>query len=311
LGTTECPEPLCPAASPERPPGTPERALPLRRRSYGLMRQTAFLRASRFPSAPGLCRLLSPPAGRRPFPTLFLHPLRRRLDPYPAASLRCTCPFLPGGHRPRATGNALGRRECPCHATSTGSRISGLQSFASLQAPTLARPPSCTHRGRIDIRPGSRAVYTTHSTSGYPTVVWYRYVTDLGNCHGWTLTSWLAVLSAAPPQYGFKAGLSDGAFPHDVLQSRRQVCARPAHSPWRSCTLRSESETSARWSTTIRETLVSLPQGPSLRSGLFCPGPSSLSRPHPPRSQAHRDFAARRLIRDAFAVRARLERRMG
>jgi hypothetical protein len=49
-----------------------------------------------------------------------------------------------------------------------------------------------------------------------------------------------------------------------------------------------------------------LPQGPSLGSGLFCPGPSSLNRPHPPHSQAHRDFAAERLIRNAFAVRERL-----
>ena len=47
-------------------------------------------------------------------------------------------------------------------------------------------------------------------------------------------------------------------------------------------------------------------QGPSLGSGLFCPGPSSLNRPHPSHSQAHRDFTARRLIRDAFAVRERL-----
>src|SRR4249920_3304789 len=52
--------------------------------------------------------------------------------------------------------------------------------------------------------------------------------------------------------------------------------------------------------------ILHLPQGPSLGSGLFCPGPSSLSRPHPPHSQAHRDFTARRLIRDAFAVRERL-----
>ena len=48
------------------------------------------------------------------------------------------------------------------------------------------------------------------------------------------------------------------------------------------------------------------PQGPSLGSGLCCPGPSSLNRPHPPHSQAHRDFTAGRLIRDAFAVRERL-----
>jgi hypothetical protein len=48
------------------------------------------------------------------------------------------------------------------------------------------------------------------------------------------------------------------------------------------------------------------PQRSSLRSGLCCPDPSSLTRPHPPRSQAHRNFAARRLICDAFAVRERL-----
>ena len=33
---------------------------------------------------------------------------------------------------------------------------------------------------------------------------------------------------------------------------------------------------------------------------------SSLNQPHPPHSPAHRDFAAWRLIRDAFAVRERL-----
>src|SRR6516225_12203126 len=52
--------------------------------------------------------------------------------------------------------------------------------------------------------------------------------------------------------------------------------------------------------------VILLPRGPSLGSGLCCPGPSSLNRPHPPHSQAHRDFTARRLIRDAFAVRERL-----
>src|ERR1700732_3185611 len=45
------------------------------------------------------------------------------------------------------------------------------------------------------------------------------------------------------------------------------------------------------------------PQGSSLESGLCCPGLSSLNRPHPPHSQAHHDFAARRLIRNAFAGR--------
>lgn len=167
FGTAECPEPLCPTLRSERPRGTPRRALPLLLRSYGLMRQTACLRVPRLSlQPPGLCRLSSLPAGRRPFPTLSLFPLCRRLDPYPAVSPRCTCPLLPGEHRPCATGNALGRRDYPCHATSSGSRISGLQSFASLQAPTLARPLDCTHLGVC--APGGRAVYTTHSPEQLP-----------------------------------------------------------------------------------------------------------------------------------------------
>ena len=58
-----------------------------------------------------------------------------------------------------------------------------------------------------------------------------------------------------------------------------------------------------RWRTAMRW-IAHLPQGSSLRFGLCCPDPSTLSRPHASRSQAHRDFTARRLIRDAFAVRA-------
>jgi hypothetical protein len=52
--------------------------------------------------------------------------------------------------------------------------------------------------------------------------------------------------------------------------------------------------------------LLTPPQGPSLESGLFCPEPSSLTRPHPPPSRAHHHFIAWRLIGDAFAVRERL-----
>src|ERR1022692_273874 len=48
--------------------------------------------------------------------------------------------------------------------------------------------------------------------------------------------------------------------------------------------------------------LTQLPQRPSLRSGLCCPSPSSLMRPHASHSQAHRDFTAVRLIPDACAV---------
>jgi hypothetical protein len=36
-----------------------------------------------------------------------------------------------------------------------------------------------------------------------PAGMWHRYVTDLGNCHGWTRTSWIPVLSAAPSRVRF------------------------------------------------------------------------------------------------------------
>jgi hypothetical protein len=71
------------------------------------------------------------------------------------------------------------------------------------------------------------------------------------------------------PQYGFKAGVSGGAFPSSASSSRRAVCVRP------SCTSlpvtsypRSESRNAVRWCTSVQATIVALPQGPSLRSGL-------------------------------------------
>jgi hypothetical protein len=42
--------------------------------------------------------------------------------------------------------------------------------------------------------------------------------------------------------------------------------------------------------TSVQAAKAALPQGPSLRSGLFCPSPSTLNRPHPSHSQAHLDF---------------------
>src|SRR6266568_4914647 len=86
---------------------------------------------------------------------------------------------------------------------------------------------------------------------------------------------------------------------------RHPVCIRPSCTSWsrrlsRTAPGRGLDNTPPWWVTSPP------PQGPSLGSGLFCPGPSSLNRPHPPHSQAHRDFTAWRLIRDALAVRERL-----
>jgi hypothetical protein len=142
------------AGAASRPPGG---ALPPRRRSYGLMRQTTALPAPRLaPCAQGLCRLSPVPAGRWPFPTLSPRSLRRCSDPYPAALLGCTCPLLHRGHRSHPTLDGFDARIYPHTATSVGSPISRLQSFVYLRAPTLARPPDCSHRSSADAagRPG-------------------------------------------------------------------------------------------------------------------------------------------------------------
>ncbi len=157
---TECPEPLCPERAlpaPGRPRKPPGGALPPRLRSYGLMRQTIPLPAPRLsPCARGLRRLSPVPAARWPFPTLSLRPLRRCSDPYPAALLGCACPLLHRGHRSHPTLDGFDARIYPHTATSVGSPISRLQSFDHLRAPTLARPPGCSHRSSANAagRPG-------------------------------------------------------------------------------------------------------------------------------------------------------------
>jgi hypothetical protein len=188
---TQCPGPLCPPGvlpgcypRSERPHGSPGRALPLRHRSYGPMRQTKTLRPPRIPPcARGLCRLLSAPAGRWPFPTLSLRPLRRCSDPYPATLLGCTCPFLHREHRSHPTGNGFDAQIYPHTATSVGSRLSRLQSFDHLRAPTLARPPGCSDRGAVGAThstPGRRAFHTTQNPAGHP----HRAVASLHVRHG-------------------------------------------------------------------------------------------------------------------------------
>jgi len=109
-----------------------------------------------FPCTLGLCSLSSVPAGKRPFPTLSPQSLYRRLDPYPAVFLRCSCPFLPEGLRPHLREQRFGTPDYRRNATSTTELISGLQSFHNVQAPILARPSGCTHHwnSKCPGRPG-------------------------------------------------------------------------------------------------------------------------------------------------------------
>ena len=164
-----------------RPHGSPRRALPLLHRSYEPMRKTESLLAARVvPRARGLCRLPPAPAGRWSLPRLSLRPVRRRSDPYPAALLGRTCPFLRRGHRSQPTRNGLDARIYPHVAASAGSRMSRLQSFVHLRAPTLARPPNCSDRG-VRMTPGRQAFHTTHRPDGYPLRMWRCFVSDTDN----------------------------------------------------------------------------------------------------------------------------------
>jgi hypothetical protein len=106
--------------------------------------------------------------------------------------------------------------------------------------------------------------------------------------------------TAGFPRYGFKAGLSDEAFP--MARFTIVLRALSAVTGYSLPCVRDD----APMHTSVRAVPAALPQGPSLRSGLCCPGPSSLNRPHPPHSGAHPDFTDLRLIRDALAVRFRL-----
>ena len=122
----------------------------------------------------------------------------------------------------------------------------------------------------------------------------------------------LSFRTAGFPRYGCKAGISSGAFPDatralSLLPTSapcRPVCIHPSCTSWsNACPAQCRDADSI----VHRRKAVSplLPQGSSLLPELCCLGPSSLNRPHPPHSQAHRDFAAERLIRDVFAVRER------
>jgi hypothetical protein len=101
--------------------------------------------------------------------------------PYPAVSSRCNRSFLPGRQRPHVRRHTFGTLDHPRNATSTGFVISGLQSFRYVQAPTLARPPGCTHRRGLNalgaagpFTPPIARLVTCHG-------LWYRYVSDTSN----------------------------------------------------------------------------------------------------------------------------------
>jgi hypothetical protein len=93
--------------------------LPCLPRSYGLMRQSYPLPATRFyPRTQSLCRLLPAPAGSRTFPTLSLRIFPRVPGPIPRRPPRCVHSFLPSGHRPSPILQRVGAQRISWTATS-------------------------------------------------------------------------------------------------------------------------------------------------------------------------------------------------
>ena len=171
---TQCPGLLCPPGVLPRGRTTSRVASEadcLLHRFYEPMRQTKTLLAPWIPPcARRSCRLLSAPAGRWPFPTLSLRPLRRCSDPYPATLLGCTCPLLHRRHglTPRETGSTRGftptqqlrwgavYRGCSHSITFGLLRSLDLQ-VAPTAAPKGTEPPGLSHHaepGRLP-DPGS------------------------------------------------------------------------------------------------------------------------------------------------------------
>jgi hypothetical protein len=108
--------------------------------------------------------------------------------------------------------------------------------------------------------------------------------------------------TAGFPQYGFKAGLSGGAFPDGTQLSRRLGLLPPFAHPVSRHILPVQCRAVA--------SVIRRRSSDHCRStpGALAPVRVMLSRPiityqpHPPHSPAHRDFAAWRFIRGAFAV---------
>ncbi len=145
--------------------GSPQRALPLLHRSYGLMRQTKSLPPTPVSLAvfAGCCR----PAGRWPFPTLSLQVFPWMLGPVPRrlaeVHLPVTC-LRNIGLPP------LGPRSAPRNPVQrllNGPDISGRQSFTNVQASEFASHPGRSYRCGLKAHRAAVAFTSEQNTCRY------------------------------------------------------------------------------------------------------------------------------------------------
>jgi hypothetical protein len=210
----------------------PPRTLLLGLRSYGLMRQSrvALLDFGFWPRSWSLRRLLPAPAATGILPTLSLQICHRMPGPLPRRSHRVHLPVSSSVSSafPR---HSIGRLPVGIRERDFSAVSSrGCRHFFMLPGRTMAR---------IGLRM-------------MPPFPW----------------SPLKSRTVSFPQYGFKAGMSDGAFPSSASSSRRPVCVRPSCPPLAASLPRSVSGDASRLCTSVRAAAAALPQGPSLRSRL-------------------------------------------
>jgi hypothetical protein len=109
--------------APVHGPGVTSHVMVSRTMAVGITPPSSLLRAHApvllpphvlvIPSTPGLCRLLSAPAGRRTFPTLSLRLCPCVLGPLPRRLVRCVDPLLPPRPRPSPRAAQGGAPRCP------------------------------------------------------------------------------------------------------------------------------------------------------------------------------------------------------
>ena len=172
--TAKCPEPLCLTAGVTVLSGSrrarPGRALPLRLRSYGLMRPTKLLPSLSTKLIRGSLQVVVSPCWRMVVPDIIAVILTSAPGPLPRSVLPVH--LLDSSRKTTADHPQIGRSahwiSLPCNFYR--GYLSRLQSFAHVQAPTFARPAGCTHP-RAEARDGQAVDTTPFSVGCLPRAV--------------------------------------------------------------------------------------------------------------------------------------------
>src|SRR5215467_3035364 len=141
----QCPEPLCPTRV--LPPlgrlgPSPGRALPLRHRSYWLMRRSRWALSSFgfWPRLESPCRLLPVHCCPRQLPDVILRTFPWMLDPVPRRYTVCLHLFLPRCHRPSPKRHGSASRVYPANNDFSQALFRGCRYFVMFRPPSLLAP---------------------------------------------------------------------------------------------------------------------------------------------------------------------------